>query len=293
MEKAVAVVRMLRMPHYIKNLLIYVPLMFSYGFSDGGMHAWKVTEGFCLFCISSSVVYVMNDIADREEDRNHPRKSKRPLAAGILSVEEAALTIMGLLILMAAGTVLLWKDGSFAVWMYLLLNVAYTFWLKHIPIFDILVLSLCFMVRVWFGCLLLHVQMSSWLYLTTLAFSLYMSAGKRNGELMTQLHSGEVVRKVLSEYTDGYLKSVCDICFALTVVFYSLWSTSAEIEHRFQSEGIRFSTIFIVVILLRYHMDVFGAQKADPVSVVYGDRILMGLIIVYVLFMLSCITGIL
>ena len=293
MEKAIAIVRMLRVPHYIKNLLIYVPLMFSYGFSDGGTYAWKVTEGFCLFCISSSIVYVMNDIADREEDRKHPRKSKRPLASGILSVEEAAFAIMGLMILMAAGTVLLWEDGSVAVLGYLLLNIAYTFWLKHMPIFDILALSLCFMIRVWFGCLLIHVQMSSWLYLTTLAFSLYMSAEKRNGELKTQENSGKVVRKVLMKYTNGYLKSICDVCLALTIVFYSLWSSSAEIEHRFQSVGIRFSAIFVVVILLRYHMDVYGAQKADPVSIVYSDWLLIGLIAVYLLFMLLCVYGIL
>lgn len=294
LTKIRAYIEILRMRHYVKNLLIFIPYVFSYGkFENEKALFFRVCLGVIFFSMASSLVYIFNDINDKEKDRLHPVKCKRPLACGKISVREAFGEGGVLLTFILFGIIYFWEYGYYSILLYLGLNVLYTCWFKKAPIFDVISLSCCYLIRVLFGCQLLGVKMSNWLYLTALSFSLYVSVEKRAGEILVAEKTGETARNVLTDYSVGFLKSVRDVCLSLTIVFYSLWCTSPGIALRFHSEAIRVSTIFVIAILLRYHLDIFKNLEGEPVDIFYHDIVLMLLIVLFFGFIFLCMIGIL
>jgi len=216
----------MRPKQWVKNGFVLAPLVFSGKFllSDTVAHSLLAV---LLFCVASSATYVMNDMHDVERDRQHPRKSKtRPLAAGVVSMA-AAVVLLAILY-----SILVW--GWFAapkVMMiisgYMLLNLAYTFALKHQPVVDIFTIAIGFVLRVYAGAVALDVPLSTWMAITTLCLALYLAAIKRRQELS---QSGKEGRKVLEKYSVSLVDRYAEMSATGALLFYSMFVMSARPE---------------------------------------------------------------
>jgi 4-hydroxybenzoate polyprenyltransferase len=217
-------IRILRPRQWVKNVFVLAPLIFSGQF----LHPDSIKTSllaFVLFCVASSATYIVNDLQDIERDRRHPVKSKtRPLAAGKVTVA-AALVLLGVLLtlLVAAGFIV--PRVMTVIVAYLLLNVAYSFVLKHQPVIDIFTIALGFVLRVYAGAMALAVPLSSWMFVTTLCLALYLAAVKRKQELA---QSGIDGRKVLEKYSIPLVERYAEMSATGALVFYSLFVMSAK-----------------------------------------------------------------
>jgi 4-hydroxybenzoate polyprenyltransferase len=216
--------RLLRPRQWVKNVFVLAPLIFAGEF----LHPESIKTSllaFALFCVASSATYIVNDLHDIERDRRHPTKSRtRPLAAGKVTVP-AALTLLGvLLMLLVAGSFMAPRVMA-VIAAYLLLNVAYSFVLKHQPVIDIFTIALGFVLRVYAGAIALSVPLSSWMFVTTLCLALYLAAVKRKQELA---QSGTDGRNVLEKYSIPLVERYAEMSATGALVFYSLFVMSAK-----------------------------------------------------------------
>lgn len=279
------ILNLLRIKHYIKNILIFMPLFFSGELLDGNL--WKKSiVGFTAFCFVTSVVYIVNDIKDLEKDKRHTVKRNRPIASG--KITKGTAKIIALILLVTAYFLLsleekwIISDAHMYFLLYLFINILYSYKLKELPIVDVMVLSSGFLIRILYGAALCNILVSNWLYLTVLIFSLYMGFGKRKNE-MIKTTAGET-RSVLKYYTPNYLEKIMSVCLGVGIVFYSLWSANIGNENRV-SEFMIWTVPIVLAILMRYEMLVDGAESfGDPVEVFYSDKPLMALTVFYGLF---------
>ncbi len=219
-------IKLMRPKQWVKNGFVLAPLIFSGEFLNGSAvsHAFLAA---LLFCVGSSATYVINDMQDIERDRRHPRKSRtRPLAAGIVTVPAA----LALLALLYGALVYGWffmPQVVAVIASYLVLNLAYTFVLKHQPVLDIFTIAAGFVLRVYAGAMALHVPVSSWMFITTLCLALYLAAVKRRQELS---QSGAEGRKVLEKYTVSLVDRYAEMSATGALLFYSMFVMSSKAD---------------------------------------------------------------
>lgn len=208
--------RMMRVHHYIKNFLVLTALVCS-----GQMFVLeKLRSGvmaFIYFCMLSSVVYIINDIRDREKDKKHPAKCKRPIAAGKVSVKAAAVVaVVFSVIVLVCNSITFQIPSTLLLVLYLVLNLAYSFGLKNIPLVDISILVAGFLIRILYGAIVTDITISNWLYLTVISLSFYFALGKRRNELK---YTGEgETRLVLKSYPVNFLDKNMGMCLTLANV---------------------------------------------------------------------------
>lgn len=270
-------IRLARPAHWMKNLLVLLPLLCSGHFTE----AWRLQKGlwgFFAFSLAASSIYVLNDIRDREKDRLSTTKCRRPIAAGLISVPHAAIYCV-LLLLAAAVCSLQASVGQPIAWgilgAYYLMNLGYSFGLKNIPLIDIAILAMGFLLRMLYGGTVTDIAPSKWLCLTIIALSFYMGLGKRRGELLRQ--SGNT-RSVLKYYNQGFLDKNMYVSIALAIVFYSLWTVDDFTVARVGSENLIWTVPLVILICLKYSLNVEGQSDGDPVEVLLHDRLLLGML---------------
>lgn len=276
--------KLIRPKHYLKNVLIFLPLVFSGQlFKDNNITFGLVA--FAAFSLAASSVYIINDIRDRKLDALHPKKKFRPIASGEINPASAAvlailLIVTSLFIQVAAG----FSVAAIGMLLgYVGINLLYSFGLKNVPIMDVAILSLGFVLRVFYGGLALDISVSKWLYLAILAFSFYLSLGKRRNEIRS---NGAKTRKVNQFYTQDFLDKNMYVFFGLTIVYYTLWTIDPAQQHK----RIIWTIPLIIVIAMSYSLAVeSGESDGDPVSVVLGSKILLGLTIFTGILMLALV----
>lgn len=285
MQKIAAFTRLLRPKHYLKNVLVLLPIVFS-GDLFNAPSLMKAIYSLISFSMIASAVYVINDIHDVASDRLHPKKKLRPIASNEITVPQAAtlaivLVLVGFVINYFASGLNLVSFGMLTL--YLAINVAYSLGLKNIPIADIVILSSGFLIRVLYGANIVGVPISQWLYLTVLAFAFYMSLGKRRNEIR---QNGISTRKVNKYYSQEFLDKNMYMQLGLAIMFYSLWSIDP-----IQNDPNFFWTIPIVIIILMvYSLNIEKPDSdGDPVDVLLSNKILPILVLAYALVMLSLI----
>lgn len=283
-SRAGAVIRLMRPWHYVKNLLVFVPLFFSGQLFSAPDKLLMALLAFVSMSLAASGTYVMNDLHDCERDRQHPTKKNRPIASGLIAKKAAALIALALFALaLAAHAGLCIRSGAglsatAALAAYVACNVGYSVYgLKNTPIIDVSIVALGFVLRILYGSAAAGIEVSSWLLLTVLMGSYYMALGKRRNELRD---SGEKTRAVLKRYTDAFLSQSMYMFLTLTIAFYSLWSADVAHPHAVLSVPLA------VVIALCYNLDIEGDSDGDPIEVILRDKKLIALGIVYVLVML-------
>ena len=261
------IIELIRVKHWIKNFLIFIPLICSKSF--GMDYLWKILVGFMAFNCASSFIYIVNDLRDIENDKADPRKKNRPLPAGKISVK-FAIVLASILLIVSLLLNYIISDSIFnysllALVGYIIINIIYSFGLKNVAILDVILLASGFVIRVYYGACLIDVEVSNWLFLTILSFSLFMGIGKRKKEMS----KGAKIRKVLVKYTDDFLDRYQHIFIALTFVFYSLWTMEQNNKY------IVFTVFFIFFIFMRYSLVMESGEEGDPTTLVYKDKVLL------------------
>jgi 4-hydroxybenzoate polyprenyltransferase len=278
---------LLRVHHYIKNILVFVPLFFSLSFLNP-QYVFISCLGFVVFSLLSSIVYILNDIQDLEKDRRHTTKRLRPLASGHIAIRGA---INAVIVLSVVFIVLLaflttretlrqnrWLSIGMAL-LYLLLNIGYSLGLKNIPIVDITILASGYVIRVLFGALIINIDVSIWLYLMITMGAYYLGFGKRRNEI-TNNEKG--TRMVMRFYSHNFLDKNMYMCQTLCVVFYALWSIDSVTVLKFHTAAFVYTIPFVLFILLKYSLNIETDSDGDPTSVVLHDKFLLVLCAAYI-----------
>jgi 4-hydroxybenzoate polyprenyltransferase len=217
----------MRPRHWVKNGLLFIPLIF-----DKQLTNWlalvRTILGVILFCLLSSVIYIINDLVDLEADKKHPLKSQRPLASGALKVRTARVAGIVLTLIIFIPATLLSLEFALIGLAYLVLNLAYSAWLKHAPILDVMCLASFYVLRVAAGVSLINVTVfSPWLYVFTTFLALYLGIGKRRAELQLLATEANTHRKSLGQYTLPLLDQLILIVSSSSIITYSLYTFSA------------------------------------------------------------------
>lgn len=263
-------IKLLRIKHYIKNFLVFLPLFFGKSLFDLEKLSFAIIGFFC-FSLIASTVYIVNDIKDIEKDKNHPTKKNRPIASGKIGIHEALIIAM---ICLSAALIVSFILGNTAaailLIIYLFLNIAYSLLLKNIPIIDIIILASGFIIRIFYGGFITNTRISVWLYLVIITGSLYMGLGKRRNEIKEKN-----TREVLKYYNVPFLDKNMYVCMALADVFYSLWTMELETPYMI------WTVPAFIIIMMRYSLDIENDSDGDPIEVIWNDKILICFIILY------------
>ena len=278
--------KLIRVKHWLKNGLVFLPLFFSMNLCNI-QYLSLCFLAFVIFSLSSSVVYVLNDMADVEKDKLHPIKKNRPLASGAISMAQAKIVIVILCILIAFMMGLLyWNDPNFFIILipivYIILNLLYSKWLKHISIIDVVILVSGFVLRVMYGGVVVDVVVSKYLYLMIIFGSFYLGFGKRRNEM---IKNGKKSRKVLEAYNQAFLDKNMYVCLALAIVSYSLWCVDPMTIARTGHDYLFWTIPILMVILQLYSLNIEGSSHGDPIEVVLSDKRLLVLIVLYIFVM--------
>jgi decaprenyl-phosphate phosphoribosyltransferase len=272
---SLAMIRLLRPKHWIKNLFVLAPLIFSGLFTRENARLLALFA-MLLFCVAASIVYILNDLADRHRDALHPTKRlTRPLASGAVSVGAARALLVVLFALLLAGSFV--SPPLVAVLIaYIVLNVLYSTWLKHMPVIDIFCVAAGFVLRVYAGAVVISVPLSSWMLVTTLAIALYLAAIKRRDELEVQ---GDAARAVLGQYTVPLLDRFALMASVCAMVFYCMFVVTTR-------PVLAFTIPFVLFGIFRYWFLVDRQGRGEsPTDALWSDR---PLAITVVLWGLTC-----
>ena len=235
------------------------------------------------FVLCSSATYISNDVVDRDSDRLHPQKSRRPVASGRVSVRVAipvafALAVGGVLLPAMLG----YGDLALLLIGYLLLQALYQGWARSQPIFDIAVVTAGFVLRAVAGGMAASIAPSPAFIAVTASVALFVVAGKRYSEILRP--DGSTTRGVLDNYSPGYLRFVWSVSVALAVTFYILWAV--ELWRQSGQVVVAYSVIPFCLILLRYARDIDAGVAEEPEEVVLRDRPLLALVAVWLVLFL-------
>ena len=267
----IALIKTMRPRQWTKNVFIFAAIVFDKQLFIVDSFL-RTIAGAALFCLISSCVYIFNDIADVESDRKHPEKKNRPIAAGKLSVNAAWMAGIALVIITLGLAFLLANAFCAVLVVYFVLNMAYSKWLKHIPIGDVFVLAAGFVLRVHAGVTLIHVErFSPWLYVVMTLLSLFLGFGKRRAELSLLAQGAGSHRKVLEGYTLPLLDQFIMIVSGTTIIAYSLYTFSAPNVPK--NDSMMLTIPFVVYAIFRYlyliHVEQAGGS---PEEILITDR---------------------
>jgi len=275
-----ALIKAMRPRQWTKNGFVFFALIFDKQLFSLGPFL-RTLEGFFLFCLISSAVYLLNDISDIEADRQHPEKKHRPLASGELPVGVARGAALILALTSLSLGYLLEPMFAGILALYFVINLLYSRWLKHVPILDVLIISSGFVLRVAAGVALITVErFSPWLYMLTILFSLYIGLGKRRAEMDLLADDASAHRKVLDGYTIPLLDQYITIVSGMTIVSYSLYTFSAP--NLPENHSMMLTIPFVVYGIFRYlQLIQTGHAAGAPDEVALKDRPLQATVLLW------------
>ncbi len=277
-----ALLKTMRPRQWVKNVFVFAAIVFDrqLGFNNFPP-LLRTMAGFAIFCLVSGAVYLINDIADVEADRNHPQKRHRPIASGQLPIPVARIAALGILLVAFPLAYLLSPGFAMITALYLVLNLAYSKWLKHILLLDVLSIAAGFVLRVASGVTLIHVaRFSPWLYVVTTLVAIYIGFGKRRAELGLLAESANEHRKVLDGYTIPLLDQFITISASTTVVAYCLYTFSAP---NLPDNHVMMLTIpFVIYGIFRYLAVIKDSPSGGtPEEIILKDKPLQATILLW------------
>lgn len=244
------IIKSLRPRHWTKNLFIFAGIIFSKNLLNFD-YLTKVIFSFLVFSMVSGCGYIINDLKDRERDKLHPKKAKRPIASGKLSSTSAIISVSILLPISIFFSFLLEKKFFIATSSYILLDIIYTFYLKDIFILDVLSLSFFFLLRVLAGTWVINVETSPWLLICTVLISLFLALGKRRHEVLTIERTTEH-RASLSIYSIPLIDQMIAITTSSTLIAYIIYTLSEETARKFGTRNLFLTLPFVMYGIFRY-----------------------------------------
>lgn len=249
-----AIIQLLRPHQYIKNTFVFIGLVFSHQWNS--VTILQAIWAFLAFSAVASAVYILNDMIDLEADRAHPSKCMRPLAAGLISLDCAKKMCIGLLLFSLLPSFIFGQfDLAVIIFLYFLMNIAYSLHLKHIVLIDVFVISAGFMLRILAGTIGLKIEPSAWLLLCSMMLTLFLGFSKRTAELM-QSDTGDdfkqYTRKVLHEYTSTLLTQLTSITAACTIISYGLYAVAPDTIKMHGTNHLIYTLPFVIYGIFRY-----------------------------------------
>ena len=275
--------RTMRPKQWTKNLLLFAALIFSQNLFQTAMLG-DVIIAFLIFCFLSGSVYTLNDLIDLNQDRQHPKKSQRPLASG--NLKSPVAIISGVILVSLSLTSAFWLSTNFA-WIalgYFILQIAYSTLLKHVVILDVLAVSTGFVLRAIAGAEVINVPISSWLLICTILLALFLALGKRRHEILLLEENAVHHRKILYEYSPGLLDQMISVATASTVVVYALYTMSAETIKKFHTDNLKYTIPFVLYGIFRYlYLIHQKSEGGSPEKILLNDKPLLINIILYLI----------
>jgi decaprenyl-phosphate phosphoribosyltransferase len=276
------VVKAMRPRQWLKNVLVLAAPLAAAGRGiryDYAEVLGKVGIAFVVFCLAASSVYLLNDARDVDADREHPTKRFRPIAAGVVP-QWLAYTLSAALGVATLG-IAWWLTPNLALVMavYLAMQLAYCFGLKHQAVIDICIVSSAYLIRAIAGGVAAAIPLSQWFLLMMAFGSLFMVAGKRYAELQLAERTGAKIRKSLESYTSTYLRFVWTMSATALVVCYGLWAFERD---RYSGSWFAVSMVPFTIAILRYAVDVDGGLAGEPEDIALRDRVLQLLFVAWI-----------
>lgn len=280
--------KLLRIEQWVKNFFVFAPLFFSGNITNLDLLI-KSIFAFVVFSLAASSIYIINDYSDIESDKKHPEKKNRPLASGAIS-KSGAVGILFFVIAIGVGLIFFgeqyfhqnfWKFATIIIF-YFLMNIAYTFKLKHVAIVDVCIIAIGFVLRVLAGGYATGIFISQWAILLTFVLALVLAIGKRRGELINAQISGRT-RKALDGYNVQFADIALSISCALAIVCYLMFTLSPEVQQRFHPR-VFYTVIFVVFAFLRYLQQTLVYNKTEsPTKIIYKDRYIQGTLVLWLI----------
>lgn len=279
----------MRPQQWVKNLLVFAGVLFARHLFDPD-RLLIASAAFGIFCLASGSVYIVNDLLDLEQDRNHPDKRMRPLASGRLKVP-TALAGGGLVLLVSLGWAFrLCPAFGGIVGLYFLQNLLYSKYLKHVVILDVMLIGCGFVLRAVSGAVVVGVEVSSWLVLCTFLLALFLSFSKRRQEIIRLREAGEGHRSVLTEYSPQFLDTMIGIVTAVTLMSYALYTMSEQTIQKFHTTHLILTIPFVLYGIFRYLYLMHRQAKGDnPTEVLLRDPAMQVNILLWVLAVVGII----
>lgn len=277
-------IKLLRPKDWAKNAFLFIPVFFA-----GNLFSVPKLEhliaGFFSFSFIASAVYILNDYRDIADDRKHPVKSKRPLAAGTIKPVTALIT--GAVLLATGFSIALYADPDYLflsiLVFYFTLNVGYSLGLKNISILDIIIIATGFVLRIKAGGYIAGVDVSPWLTLMVLLLSLFMAIGKRRDDILLKLETGSDMRKSIKGYNLEFLNTMLGLLSAIIIVTYIMYTLSAKTYERLQNYHLYYTAIFVIAGTMRYLQIILVQNQAgSPTEVLYKDRFIQVTLLLWV-----------
>lgn len=286
------IARVIRPQQWIKNVFVFVPLFFGGSLLDTTDIIAAVTAAMA-FCFISSSIYCLNDIIDVEDDRRHPTKCHRPIAAGKISVAQAYV-MMALMVALSFGSVAMLGEYAVGVGavvgLYLLMNVAYCLVLKRYAILDVCTIAFGFVLRLFAGGIATGIGLSNWIVLMTFLLTLFLSFAKRRDDVLKMNQTGHAPRKNTSRYNLDFINQAITITATVTLVCYVMYTVSPEVEQRIGTRYLYLTTVFVIIGILRYlQLTLVDNKSGDPTKAMLHDRVLQAVVLLWFLAFLLII----
>lgn len=283
LNKAKLYLQLARPHQYVKNGFIWLPIFFALKMGD--IEALEQTLiAFVAFCLAASGVYVLNDLKDIQEDRRHPTKKNRPLASGALPRWRAAVFMTSLLLLAAlTGSLLSKPDFLLILGAYLLLNVAYSFFLKHQVIIDLVCIAMGFVLRVLAGGVAAAVPISHWIVIMTFLLAIFLALAKRRDDLLLATE-GQSARSSIDGYSLEFVSVSMAVMAAVIIVAYILYTVSPDTIQKHGTDQLYLTGFWVVLGLLRYlQIALVENRTASPTKILLQDRFLQAVLMLWIL----------
>jgi len=277
------IIKLMRPHQYLKNSFIFLPLFFALEITNQELLGNTIIA-FISFSLSASAIYILNDYFDIEEDREHPKKKYRPLASGDIDRNQAII-IMGILLSIGIFlmSILSLKATTILI-VYIILNIAYTLWLKHIAILDVTIIAIGFVLRIFVGSAVTDIKLSMWIVIMTFLLALFMALAKRRDDVLIFMNTGTKMRKVIDGYNLRFVDSAMMIMASVVIVAYTLYTTSPEVIARVGSEYLYITTLFVILGIMRYMQITFVFEdSSSPTNIILRDRFIQMTLIAWIL----------
>ena len=276
-------IQLIRPKDWAKNLFLFVPLFFA-GLLFNAEIILQLLGGFVCSSLVASSIYIINDYRDIEDDKKHPVKKMRPLASG--AVKKSTAVIIAIIFLVAGftGAWLLRDKFMFVLGLYFLLNLAYSFGLKSIPILDIIIIAIGFVLRIKAGSVLAKIALSEWLIIMVFLLALFMAIAKRRDDVLLKLSSGNDMRKAVKGYNLDFINTALSLICAVIIVAYFMYTTSPEIVARLQTYRLYYTCLFVLAGIFRYLQLIYVQQDSQsPTKILYKDRFIQVTILLWII----------
>lgn len=276
-------IKLIRPKDWVKNLFLFIPVFFAGQFFNFEI-LLNLFAGFICFSLVASSIYIINDYRDIEDDKIHPIKKMRPLASGTVTKFSALFVAAVFLIIGFSAAWFVRDKFMFVLGIYFVLNLCYSFGLKNIPILDIIIIAIGFVLRIKAGSIIAKIPLSEWLIIMVFLLALFMAIAKRRDDVLLKLSSGTDMRKAVKGYNLDFINTALSLNCAVIIIAYFMYATSPETVNRLQTYRLYYTCLFVLAGILRYLQIIYvQADSQSPTKILYKDRFIQVTILLWII----------